>query len=62
MANDELCAKLLQKRRLTKLYNERSTWLHLAHQTLDAAVFAAYGWDVWRARNWHNEIPPGRPR
>ncbi len=32
-------------RHLTRLYNERPTWLDLAHQKLDAAVFAAYGWD-----------------
>ena len=32
-------------RHLTRLYNERPTWLDLAHRALDAAVFAAYGWD-----------------
>jgi very-short-patch-repair endonuclease/type II restriction/modification system DNA methylase subunit YeeA len=31
-------------RTLTNLYNTRPTWLQLAHQKLDAAVFAAYGW------------------
>ena len=31
-------------RHLTRLYNERPTWLDLAHRELDAAVFAAYGW------------------
>ncbi len=36
--------KLLKKRTLTNLYNERPTWLDLAHQALDKAVFAAYGW------------------
>jgi hypothetical protein len=41
---DDDCAKLLAKRTLTNLYNERPTWLALAHQKLDAAVFAAYGW------------------
>jgi hypothetical protein len=34
----------LAKRTLTNLYNERPTWLALAHQKLDQAVFAAYGW------------------
>ncbi len=34
----------LKKRTLTKLYNERPTWLDLAHKKLDNAVFAAYGW------------------
>ena len=32
-------------RSLTRLYNERPTWLDLAHRALDAAVCAAYGWD-----------------
>lgn len=41
---DEACAKKLAKRTLTNLYNERPTWLDLAHKRLDAAVFAAYGW------------------
>jgi len=34
----------LKKRTLTNLYNQRPTWLDLAHEKLDAAVFAAYGW------------------
>jgi hypothetical protein len=42
---DEECAAQLKKRTLTNLYNERPTWLDLAHKRLDAAVFAAYGWD-----------------
>jgi len=42
---DEECAKLLKKRTLTNLYNERPTWLDLAHARLDEAVFTAYGWD-----------------
>lgn len=33
-----------QKRTLTNLYNQRPTWLDLAHKKLDEAVFAAYGW------------------
>ncbi|MEX2286953.1 MAG: DNA methyltransferase, partial [Planctomycetaceae bacterium] len=43
---DEECAKALKKRTLTSLYNERPTWLDLAHKNLDEAVFAAYGWDA----------------
>jgi hypothetical protein len=31
-------------RTLTNLYNQRPTWLAQAHETLDAAVAAAYGW------------------
>ena len=34
----------LKKRTLTNLYNQRPTWLDLAHHKLDEAVFAAYGW------------------
>jgi len=41
---DEACAKQLQKRTLTNLYNQRPAWLDLAHKKLDEAVFAAYGW------------------
>ena len=33
-----------KKRTLTNLYNQRPTWLDLAHRKLDAAVFDAYGW------------------
>jgi type II restriction/modification system DNA methylase subunit YeeA len=33
-----------KKRTLTNLYNQRPTWLELAHRKLDEAVFAAYGW------------------
>ena len=42
---DEECARELKKRTLTNLYNERPTWLDLAHKKLNTAVFAAYGWD-----------------
>lgn len=34
----------LAARTLTQLYNQRPAWLDAAHQTLDAAVAAAYGW------------------
>jgi hypothetical protein len=34
----------LKKRTLTHLYNARPTWLQNAHERLDEAVFAAYGW------------------
>ena len=34
----------LKKRTLTNLYNARPAWLSNAHQVLDAAVAAAYGW------------------
>lgn len=34
----------LKARTLTALYNQRPAWLVQAHQALDAAVAAAYGW------------------
>jgi type II restriction/modification system DNA methylase subunit YeeA len=34
----------LKKRTLTNLYNQRPTWLDLAHRKLDDAVLDAYGW------------------
>ena len=40
---DAACAAKLKDRTLTKLYNERPTWLDLAHKKLDAVVVAAYG-------------------
>jgi hypothetical protein len=42
---DAECAAKLKARTLTNLYNQRPAWLALAHETLDAAVFAAYGWN-----------------
>ena len=36
--------KALQKRTLTNLYNAKPAWLSMAHQQLDQAVAAAYGW------------------
>ena len=34
----------LKKRTLTNLYNQRPTWLDLAHIQLDEAVLDAYAW------------------
>jgi hypothetical protein len=49
----------LKKRTLTNLYNERPTWLRLAHERLDRAVLSAYaatdpkgGWDPEWAKVW----------
>ena len=39
--------KELAKRTLTHLYNQRPAWLAQAHEALDAAVAAAYGWADW---------------
>jgi type II restriction/modification system DNA methylase subunit YeeA len=44
LPRDEAAAKVLKKRTLTNLYNERPAWLSAAHARLDAAVAAAYGW------------------
>lgn len=41
---DAAAEKVLKKRTLTALYNERPTWLDNAHRALDEAVAAAYGW------------------
>lgn len=35
----------LRKRTLTNLYNQRPAWLAQAHERLDRAVHAAYGWE-----------------
>jgi hypothetical protein len=57
----------LKKRTLTNLYNERPTWLKLAHETLDRAVLAAYaatdtggGWDEDWAEVW-TDTGAGQP-
>jgi hypothetical protein len=34
----------LKKKTLTDLYNQRPTWLDLAHKRLDEAVLDAYAW------------------
>jgi hypothetical protein len=43
--------KQLAERTLTKLYNQRPTWLAQAHHALDVAVAAAYGWPA-QAADW----------
>ena len=43
---DEDAAMALKKRTLTNLYNARPQWLANAHEALDAAVAAAYGWSA----------------
>lgn len=37
--------EVLRRRGLTKLYNDRPSWLAMTHRDLDAAVHAAYGWE-----------------
>ncbi len=63
----------LKKRTLTNLYNERPTWLKLAHKKLDTAVLAAYavvdpegGWepnwaDVWFDTGAGQPLPADHP-
>ncbi len=48
--------KALQKRTLTNLYNLRPAWLAMAHQQLDEAVAAAYGWADYTADMPDEEI------
>ncbi|MFO1531013.1 MAG: type IIL restriction-modification enzyme MmeI [Kiritimatiellia bacterium] len=43
LPRDPASAKLLQKRTLTALYNERPAWLHHAQQKLDETVCELYG-------------------
>ena len=45
-AEDTIGSGELKGRTLTNLYNDRPTWLDLAHKKLDEAVFAAYGWPL----------------
>jgi hypothetical protein len=63
--------KRLKARTLTNLYNERPTWLRLAHAELDRAVLAAYAavdpegdwaedWaDVWEESGAGQPLPEG---
>ena len=41
---DDDAARALKARTLTRLYNDRPQWLQDAHDALDGAVAAAYGW------------------
>jgi hypothetical protein len=63
----------LKKRTLTNLYNERPTWLKLAHRKLDEAVLAAYeavdpagGWapawaEAWEPAGAGQPLPADHP-
>ena len=46
----------LARRTLTNLYNQRPAWLAQAHEALDAAVAAAYGWADWTPAMPDDEI------
>ena len=48
--------KELAKRTLTNLYNQRPAWLAQAHEALDAAVAAAYGWSDYTPAMPDDEI------
>ena len=45
VARDDVATKELKARTLTALYNARPRWLADAHEALDCAVAAAYGWN-----------------
>ena len=63
----------LKKRTLTNLYNERPTWLRIAHEKLDRAVLAAYAaidpegkwsedWaEVWAETGAGQKLPADNP-
>jgi type II restriction/modification system DNA methylase subunit YeeA len=44
LPKDTQAAAILKERTLTNLYNQRPQWLADAHDALDRAVAAAYGW------------------
>jgi hypothetical protein len=44
LPKDAGAAQQLKQRTLTSLYNQRPQWLADAHEALDRAVAAAYGW------------------
>ncbi|RWL18061.1 DNA methyltransferase [Mesorhizobium sp.] len=46
LPKDAAAARVLARRTLTALYNERPEWLTEAHRALDASVAAAYGWPI----------------
>ena len=48
--------RVLALRTLTKLYNQRPSWLAQAHEVLDAAVAAAYGWADYTPQMADEEI------
>ncbi len=63
----------MKKRTLTNLYNQRPTWLSLAHLELDRAVLASYaavdpagGWsedwsEVWQDTGAGQPMPDDHP-
>lgn len=60
----------LKRRTLTNLYNERPTWLQLAHETLDQAVINTYAHthdnppNEWNPTDWpalFKQTGPGQP-
>lgn len=46
----------LKKKTLTNLYNARPAWLSMAHETIDKAVAAAYGWTDYTPAMSDDEI------
>jgi hypothetical protein len=46
----------LKKKTLTNLYNTRPAWLSMAHEAIDKAVAAAYGWSDYTPAMSDDEI------
>ena len=46
----------LKKKTLTNLYNARPAWLAMAHEAIDKAVAAAYGWTDYTPAMTDDEI------
>jgi hypothetical protein len=46
----------LKKKTLTNLYNARPAWLSMAHEAIDKAVAAAYGWTDYTPAMTDDEI------
>ena len=44
--SSDIASEELWQRTVTNLYNNPPTWLSIAHEALDNAVFAAYGWST----------------
>lgn len=47
---------VVKKLTITRLYNAAPTWLRAAHEAIDQAVAAAYGWDDYSAQTTDEEI------
>lgn len=64
LPKDAEAAKVLAQRTMTRLYNERPSWLIEAHRALDEAVAASYGWakDITEEGALHRLLDLNRSR